>query len=179
MAHPADHRMSSPGVLRCVLVLLILVFVGCIVGRPIFWYFGDNSHAQASCLSCDCDCDSDNIFSAPLGFLNSSYSDCGKSDSEWSEELEKDAITLLSEELSLQKNVSEDSLKRTKALITDAKKSSSHYQKEAEKCNTGMETCEEARENAVAALTEERKLSALWEERARELGWKDERRIYS
>lgn len=70
MAHPADHRMCGPGVLRCVLVLLILVLIGCIVGRPIFWHFGDNSHAQASCLSCDCDCDSDNIFSAPLGELN-------------------------------------------------------------------------------------------------------------
>ena len=93
--------------------------------------------------------------------------------------MEKDIISLLSEELSLQKNVTDDSLKRTNALIMDAKKTSSHYQKEAEKCNAGMETCEEARERAVTALTEERKLSALWESRALEHGWKDERRIYS
>lgn len=85
----------------------------------------------------------------------------------------KDIINLLTEEINLQKSINDDSLAHTKALIMDAKKTSSHYQNEAEKCNTGMETCEEAREKAVAALSEERKLSALWETRARENGWQD------
>ncbi|PSS10161.1 Importin subunit beta-1 like [Actinidia chinensis var. chinensis] len=179
MAHPSEHRSCSAGVLRVVLFLVSLFLVAYIVGRPIFWHLRVNSYAQSSCPSCDCDCDSDNIFSIPLGFLNDSYSDCGKNDPDISEEMEKDTITLLSEELSLQKNVTDDSLKRTNALINDAKKTSSHYQKEAEKCNAGMETCEAAREKAVAALAEEHKLSALWESRALEHGWKDERRIYS
>ncbi|CAK9174691.1 unnamed protein product [Ilex paraguariensis] len=113
------------------------------------------------------------------GIFNSSYADCAKDDPDMSEEMEKDIITLLSEEINLLKNVTNDSLEHTQALIIDAKKTSSHYQKEAEKCNTGMETCEEARERAQAALTEERKLSVKWEQRARECGWKDERRVYS
>lgn len=87
------------------------------------------------------------------------------------EEMTKDIITLLTEEISLHKSVSKDNLAHTKALIMDARKTSSQYQKEAEKCNTGMETCEEAREKAEAAISEERKLSALWEKRARDNGW--------
>lgn len=94
------------------------------------------------------------------------------------EEMQKDAISLLAEELSLQKEVADDNLQRTKALITATKKTSSHFQKEAEKCNAGMETCEEAREKAEAGLIEECKLSALWEKRAHDHGWKDERRVY-
>ncbi|THG14416.1 hypothetical protein TEA_021241 [Camellia sinensis var. sinensis] len=108
-----------------------------------------------------------------------STSNCGKNDPDMNEEMEKDTITSLSEELSLQKNVTDDNLERTEALIMSTKRASSHYQKEAEKCNAGMETCEEAREKAEAALIDERKLSALWENRAREHGWMDQRRLYS
>lgn len=88
-------------------------------------------------------------------------------------EMTKDIITLLTEEISLHKSVSEDNLAHTTALVMDARKTSSQYQKEAEKCNTGMETCEEAREKAEAALSEERKLSTLWENLARDNGWVD------
>ncbi|KAL6952231.1 hypothetical protein U1Q18_047351 [Sarracenia purpurea var. burkii] len=101
--------------------------------------------------------------------------DCGKNDPDMNEEMEKDPVAILSEEISLHKNVTDDNLKRTNASIMEVKKTSAHYQKEAEKCNAGVETCEEARENAEAALTKEHKLSVLWEIRARELGWKDER----
>ncbi|KAL8155380.1 hypothetical protein AgCh_000674 [Apium graveolens] len=99
--------------------------------------------------------------------------DCAKDDPEMNEEMTKDIITLLTEEISLHKSVSDDNLAHTKALVMDARKSSSQYQKEAEKCITGMETCEEAREKAGAALSEEHKLSALWEIRARNNGWMD------
>lgn len=174
MAYQSDHRSCSPVVVRCSLFSVVLLLVFFIVGRPILWFLRANSHSLASCQSCDCDCSSDE-FSMPLGFLNSSYSDCGKDDPEVNEELEKDMIGLLSEELGLLKSVSRDHLARTKELIMDTKRSSWHYQKEAEKCNAGVETCEEAREKAEAAIMEERKLSALWEERARDLGWKDER----
>lgn len=109
----------------------------------------------------------------PLGLINSSYSDCGKHDPEMNEELEKDIVDLLSEELRLRRYIANDNLEHTKVMIMEAKKSSSQYQKEAEKCNTGMETCEEAREKAEAAVIKERKLSELWETRARALGCKD------
>ncbi|KAA8536902.1 hypothetical protein F0562_029380 [Nyssa sinensis] len=172
--------MANPctsGVLRLVLVLVSVILVGYIVGRPFFWQLKDSSSAQSSCPSCSCDCSSD-TFSIPLGFLNSSYSDCGKNDPDINQELEKDIITLKSEELSLLTNVTNDNLERTRASIMDTKRTSSQYQKEAEKCNVGVVTCEEAREKAQAALVEERKLSILWEERARTYGWKDTRRIY-
>lgn len=111
-------------------------------------------------------------------FLLIICADCGKNGPETNKEVGNDAISLLAEELSLQKNVADENLKHKKAMIIAAKKTSSHYQKEAEKCNSGMETCEEAREKAEAGLIEERKLSALWEKRAHEHGWKDERRVY-
>jgi len=35
-----------------------------------------------------------------------------------------------------------------------------------------METCEEAREKAEAALSAQKKLTTIWEIRARQRGWK-------
>uniref|UniRef100_A0A5B7BB54 Uncharacterized protein n=1 Tax=Davidia involucrata TaxID=16924 RepID=A0A5B7BB54_DAVIN len=161
-------RLCNRGVLRLVMVLVGLVLVGYVVGPLFFWQLKNGSSAQASCPSCSCNCSSETIFSVPL--------DCGP---DMEEEMRKDITGLLAEELDLLKNVTDNILERTMALTMEAKKSSSHYQKEAEKCNAGMETCEEARERAEAALTEERKITAFWEERAHELGWKDERRVHS
>lgn len=97
--------------------------------------------------------------------------DCGDHDPDMKEEMKKGRLALLAEELRLQKNVTDDRLERTKELTTEVRKASSQYRKEVEKCSIGIETCEEAREKAEAALVDELKLSALWEERARELGW--------
>ncbi|KAL5864725.1 hypothetical protein ACOSQ3_002239 [Xanthoceras sorbifolium] len=94
--------------------------------------------------------------------------------------MEKDIVALLSEELTLQKRVANESLEHTNALIMSARKTSSQYQREAEKCNAAMETCEEARERAEKELREECRLAELWEKRAREQGWKDDiRRLYA
>nr|GEZ70199.1 CC-NBS-LRR resistance protein [Tanacetum cinerariifolium] len=57
--------------------------------------------------------------------------------------------------------------------LLEAKKLTSQYQKEADKCNSGMETCEEAREKAEAALVSQKQETAMWENRARQKGWKD------
>lgn len=57
--------------------------------------------------------------------------------------------------------------------LLEAKKVTSQYQKEADKCNSGMETCEEAREKAEAALVSQKKMTAIWEQRAFQKGWKD------
>ncbi|TYG97781.1 hypothetical protein ES288_A10G065200v1 [Gossypium darwinii] len=54
-----------------------------------------------------------------------------------------------------------------------AKKLASQYQKEADKCNSGMETCEEVREKAEEALSAQMKLTAMWEIRARQKGWRE------
>ncbi|CAL0333934.1 unnamed protein product [Lupinus luteus] len=57
--------------------------------------------------------------------------------------------------------------------LLEAKKIASQYQKEADKCNSGMETCEEAREKAESAIVAQKKLTALWELRARRKGWEE------
>ncbi|TYI09591.1 hypothetical protein ES332_A09G084000v1 [Gossypium tomentosum] len=67
-------------------------------------------------------------------------------------------------------------------LPLQAKKLASQYQKEADKCNSGMETCEEVRgmetceevrEKAEEALSAQMKLTAMWEIRARQKGWRE------
>ena len=87
--------------------------------------------------------------------------------------MKKDLLTLLSEELHLRKIVVNETLEHSKKVVMAAKRISSHYQKESEKCNMGIESCEEARERAQVELTDERRLSELWERRAREYGWKE------
>ncbi|CBI34342.3 unnamed protein product, partial [Vitis vinifera] len=132
-------------------------------GPPLYWHFKGSSRAQTSCGSCDCGCDLDTTFSITL--------DCGDHDPDMKEEMKKGRLALLAEELRLQKNVTDDRLERTKELTTEVRKASSQYRKEVEKCSVGIETCEEAREKAEAALVDELKLSALWEERALSIKW--------
>ncbi|XP_034680161.1 uncharacterized protein LOC117930594 [Vitis riparia] len=163
MARPSYHRLFNQRILKLVMVLVGFCLACCILGPPLYWHFKGSSRAQTSCGSCDCGCDSDTTFSITL--------DCGDHDPDMKEEMKKGRLALLAEELRLQKNVTDDRLERTKELTTEVRKASSQYRKEVEKCSIGIETCEEAREKAEAALVDELKLSALWEERARELGW--------
>ncbi|XP_022773829.1 uncharacterized protein LOC111316079 [Durio zibethinus] len=179
MAHSSEQRFWCQGVLRYVLAFLCVCSVGYIVGPTLFWHLKEKSRAQASCPSCVCNCFYETDFLLPPGLANSTYSDCGKNDPDVNEELEKDIVALLSEEIALQKIVSNDTLERSWALTMDTKRASLHYQKEAEKCNAGVETCEEARERAEAELREELKLTALWEKRARELWWQDSEREFT
>ncbi|XP_009335640.2 uncharacterized protein LOC103928332 isoform X2 [Pyrus x bretschneideri] len=163
MAHLTEHGNCSNGVLRLVFVLVGLWLVGYAVVRPtLYWSWKENS----SCPQCPCDCSTD-FDSAPV--------DCGKHEPEMKEEMEKDIIALMSEELSLQQTVANETLQRADAALMGARKVSSLFQREAEKCNVGVETCEEARERAEAELAEELRLSEAWEKRARELGWNDKR----
>ncbi|KAF2287961.1 hypothetical protein P3X46_008470 [Hevea brasiliensis] len=177
MAYPSEHYgLCSNGALRIVLALVATFLVGYIVKPQL--YSRQSSSAQTSC-PCDCDCSEEFAFSLPLGFVNSSYADCGNHNPDVQEEMEKDIVALLSEEIDLQKRVANDSLEHTRTLVMDARKASLHYQKEAEKCNAQTETCEGARERAEAELVEEYKHSALWEKRARELGWEDSSKMYT
>ncbi|KAJ9136381.1 hypothetical protein P3X46_033466 [Hevea brasiliensis] len=96
-----------------------------------------------------------------------------KHDPEVSEEMEKSFTDLLSEELRLKEAEALKTQHRADVALLEAKKMASQYQKEADKCNAGMETCEGARERAEAALEAQRKLSAMWELRALQRGWKE------
>ncbi|CAA6670235.1 unnamed protein product [Spirodela intermedia] len=78
---------------------------------------------------------------------------------------------LLKEELKLQAVVDEENRHHMNFTISEARRQSSQYQREADKCNAATEACEEARERAEQALKLEKKATAAWELRARQLGW--------
>ncbi|KAH7288725.1 hypothetical protein KP509_31G038500 [Ceratopteris richardii] len=125
--------------------------------------FAKDAGSIRYCPSCNCDCAADGDISL--------LPDCNKLDPLLKEDQNKSAVGLLSEEIKLQEKVSRDSQQHAEAALLEAKKLASQYQKEAEKCNSGMETCEVAREKSELALIAQRKISAMWEKRARELGW--------
>ncbi|XP_057505951.1 uncharacterized protein LOC130789237 [Actinidia eriantha] len=169
----------SPGVLKAALVLLGLCLAGYILGPPLYWHFMEGvaavnrSSSSASCPPCVCDCSSQPLLNIPQGLTNASFADCAKHDPEVSEDTEKNFAELLSEELKLREAEALESHQRADMALLEAKKITSQYQKEADKCNSGMETCEEAREKAEAALLAQKRQTATWELRARQRGWKE------
>ncbi|KAK7332945.1 hypothetical protein VNO80_29702 [Phaseolus coccineus] len=175
--HLPEQKICPQGVLRWVLVWMSVCFFVFTVGPPSRSLVKKSASPRFSCPPCDCYCSSAEYLLDPLGLANGSISDCGKHDPVLNEEMNKGLLTMLSEELNLQKVVANESLEHTKRLVMDARKTFSQYQKEAEKCNIGMETCEEARQRAEAELIEERRLTALWENRAREYGWSDKTKL--
>uniref|UniRef100_A0A2N9IHZ6 Uncharacterized protein n=1 Tax=Fagus sylvatica TaxID=28930 RepID=A0A2N9IHZ6_FAGSY len=91
-------------------------------------------------------------------------------------------IDLLSEELKLKEAEAQENQRHADMALLEAKKKSSQYQKEADKCNSGMDTCEEAREKAESALeaqknltdvAAQKNLTAMWQHRAIQRGWKE------
>ncbi|XP_041019891.1 uncharacterized protein LOC121261532 [Juglans microcarpa x Juglans regia] len=170
MAYPPDHEFYTKGVLRLVLVLAGLSLAGYIVGPSWYWRLEGNSTTQAPCPLCVCNCSSEDFLPVHLEIISSSLADCGKNDPDMKEEMKKDFVALLSEELNLRKAVANDTIEHSKTSVRDARKTFSHYRREAQKCSAGVETCEEARQRAERELAEEVKLSALWEKRAREHG---------
>lgn len=97
--------------------------------------------------------------------------DCMRQDPEESEEVGKSFTDLLAEEVKQKEAEAEEKQRSVDTKLLEAKKLASQYQKEADKCNSGMETCEQARERAEAALENQMKETALWELRARQRGW--------
>ncbi|GJX16770.1 hypothetical protein Tco_0217602 [Tanacetum coccineum] len=100
---------------------------------------------------------------------NLSVTDCGKDDPDLKEEMEKQFVDLLSEELKLQETVGDEHMRHMNITFGEARRVAAQYQKEAEKCNTATETCEQAREQAEALMRQEKKITSLWEKRARQL----------
>ncbi|KAK3008256.1 hypothetical protein RJ639_014204 [Escallonia herrerae] len=170
----------NPRVPKAALGLLALCLAGYILGPPLYWHFVEGlaavSHSSSSapsCPPCTCDCSSQPLLSIPQGLTNASFADCAKHDLEVSEDTEKNFSELLSEELKLREAEAVESQQRADMALLEAKKMTSQYQKEADKCNSGMETCEEAREKAEAALVAQKRLTSMWESRARQKGWKE------
>ncbi|CAN7064955.1 unnamed protein product [Brassica rapa subsp. trilocularis] len=161
---------SHAAALKVGLALMGLSMGGYILGPPLYWHLTEAlaavSHSSASsCPPCACDCSSQ-----PLLTISE---DCARHDPEVNEDTEKNYAELLTEELKLHETDSLEKHKRADMGLLEAKKVTSSYQKEADKCNSGMETCEEAREKGEFALAEQKKLTSKWEERARQKGWRD------
>lgn len=97
-----------------------------------------------------------------------------KHDPDMTEEMERNFTDLLSDELRLKEAEAQEKRQRADIALLEAKKMASQFQKEADKCSSGMETCELARERAEEALERQRDLSAMWELRAKQKGWREE-----
>ncbi|KAB2051652.1 hypothetical protein ERO13_A12G067400v2 [Gossypium hirsutum] len=100
------------------------------------------------------------------GLSNASFTDCAKHDPVVNEDIEKHFAELLTEELKLREVEGLEIQQHVDMALLEAKKLASQYQKEADKCNSSMETCEEAREKAEEALPAQMKLTTMWEIRA-------------
>ncbi|KAK1389057.1 Mast/stem cell growth factor receptor Kit like [Heracleum sosnowskyi] len=183
MALVQQRSSCRSGVITVTLGFLALCLAGYIVGPPLYWHFMEGvaaitrsspSSYSYSCPPCHCDdCSSQPLVSIPQGLSNSTFADCAKHDPSVSEDTEKNFAELLSEELKLREAESTESQQRADMALLEAKKLTSQYQKEADKCNSGMETCEEARAKSEASLLEQKKLTSMWESRARQKGWKE------
>ncbi|KAL2938109.1 Tuftelin [Bienertia sinuspersici] len=174
-----QQRICSSGVVKLSLGFIALSIAAYIVGPPLYWHFLGGSaptslssssslsfsSTSTNCPPCSCNCNSSPLITIP--------DDCSKHDPGVSEDTEKNFAELLAEELKLRETEAAENQKRADMALLEAKKITSQYQKEADKCNSGMETCEEAREKAEAALVSQKKLTAVWEQRARQKGWKD------
>ncbi|XP_030440818.1 uncharacterized protein LOC115662874 [Syzygium oleosum] len=174
----SQTRACSPALLKLGLGIMALCIAGYILGPPLYWHFREglaavSDSSPSACPACDCDCSSQPLLSIPEGLSNGSFADCAKRDLEVGEDTEKNFAELLSEELKLRETEALESQQRADMALLEAKKLTSQYQKEADKCNSGMETCEEAREKAEAALLTQKKLTAMWELRARQTGWRE------
>ncbi|KAI7749215.1 hypothetical protein M8C21_004499 [Ambrosia artemisiifolia] len=169
----------SGSCIRCCLVILVVISALCVSGPALYWKlkrgFDLQPTSSISCPPCICHCPPPlSLLKLAPGLANLSVTDCGKDDPDLKEEMEKQFVDLLSEELKLQKTVGEEHIRHMNITFGEARRVASQYQKEAEKCNTATETCEQAREQAEALTRQEKKITSLWERRARELGWEGE-----
>ncbi|GAB2298910.1 hypothetical protein Dimus_032987 [Dionaea muscipula] len=181
--HNNGKYCSSHKVLRMATGILGMCVIGYIAGPPLYWHsvellaaLGRRHSSSSSCPPCLCDCSTYPFLTLPEG-LNFSFAECMRQDEETSRSEEG------AEKLVEYKELVADELRQKEAetlerqrvgdiALLEAKKAASQYQKEADKCNSGMETCEDAREKAEATLEAQRKITAMWELRARQKGWK-------
>ncbi|KAK5839745.1 hypothetical protein PVK06_008582 [Gossypium arboreum] len=179
--------VNQTAALKVGLCLLGIYLFGYIVGPPLYWHFMEGlvafSHTSNTYRHCFCDCSSQPLLTIPEGLSNASFTDCAKHDPVVNEDIEKHFAELLTEELKLREAEALERILSTRFIKTDKKESSgflgrykklaSQYQKEADKCNSGIETCEEVRDKAEEALSAQIKLTAMWEIRARQKGWRE------
>nr|XP_043629626.1 uncharacterized protein LOC122600917 [Erigeron canadensis] len=179
MALNNSNGSCNPSMVKIIIAFLGISLIGYLVGPPLYWHLLEGlaavrrTSSAVSCPPCNCHCDSSPALSFTPGLGNNSLTDCANHTSEVNGDTEKNFAVLLSEELKLRETEAKESQRHADMALLEAKKLTSQYQKEADKCNSGMETCEEAREKAEAALVSQKKETAMWESRARQRGWKE------
>ncbi|MCD7458271.1 hypothetical protein HAX54_037739 [Datura stramonium] len=160
------------------LLIMGLCITAYVAGPPLYWHLSESIYSSAhySCPSCPCDCSSDHqpLDSFPQGVNVSTFTDCMEHDLGVSEEEDRNFTALLTDELKQMESETLENQRRADMALLEAKKMVSQYQKEADKCTSGMGTCEEAREKAEIALEAQRQITSMWELRARHQGWKPE-----
>ncbi|XP_047088752.1 uncharacterized protein LOC124700707 [Lolium rigidum] len=160
----------SPAAVMALVALLGLGLAGYIVGPPLYWHVAEAlGRSTGACPACLCDCDALPLLSLPEDCAKQFKGVSGRASAE---ETEKSFTEQLIEELKQREEEATEAQQEADVKLLEAKKLASQYQKEADKCSSGMNTCEEAREKSADSLLGQKKLTALWEERARELGWK-------
>ncbi|XVF89243.1 hypothetical protein PTKIN_Ptkin19aG0114400 [Pterospermum kingtungense] len=162
-------RRSGTCLRLCLVIFAVVSALG-VCGPALYWRFKKTlrlGDSKSSCPPCICDCP------PPLSLLKIAP-DCGSNDPDLKQEMEKQFVDLLTEELKLQEAVAEEHARHMNITFGEAKRVASQYQREAEKCIAATETCEEARERAEALLIKERKVTTIWEQRARQMGWEGE-----
>ncbi|CAN6912032.1 unnamed protein product [Brassica oleracea] len=164
--------------MRC-LVIFAVVSALVVCGPALYWRFNKgfvgSTRKSSVCPPCVCGCPPPvSLLEIAPGLANLTVTDCGGDDPELKQEMEKQFVDLLTEELKLQEAVADEHSRHMNVTLLEAKRVASQYQKEAEKCNAATEICESARERAEALLIKERKITALWEKRARQSGWEGE-----
>ncbi|KAL1186958.1 hypothetical protein V6Z11_A01G214700 [Gossypium hirsutum] len=167
--------VNQTAALKVGLCLLGLCLFGYIVGPPLYWHFMEGlvafSHISNTCPPYLCDCSSQPLLTIPKAYKYGQAIDLYTQTIELNSQ---NAVYWANRSLAHTKLEEYGSAIQdaTKAIEVDPKylkKLASQYQKEAEKCNSGMETCEEVREKAEEALPAQMKLTAMWEIRASRL----------
>ncbi|KAL7190901.1 hypothetical protein ACSBR2_023052 [Camellia fascicularis] len=165
--------------LRGCLVFFAVVSALCVCGPALYWKFKKGLRlgptSSPACTPCLCDCPPPlSLLKIAPGLANLSVTDCGGDDPDLKEEMGKQFVDLLTEEMKLQETVNEEHAHHMNITFAEARRVASQYQREAEKCNAATETCEQAREHSQALLIKEKKVTSLWERRARQMGWQGE-----
>ncbi|KAL1805371.1 hypothetical protein ACET3Z_028439 [Daucus carota] len=167
-------RSFRARIVKVIIWILAFCLTAYILGPPLYWHTSEALVSRFSCPPCLCDdCSSHSLPSISQGLNITSFTACMKNDPDMTEEMEKTIINQLSEELKLMESEATETQHIADKTLLETKKLVSQYQKEADKCTSGMETCEEAREKAEIALRKQQENTARWELRARQKGWKD------
>ncbi|KAL9151160.1 hypothetical protein ABFS82_11G035500 [Erythranthe guttata] len=162
--------------LKWCLVIFAVFSALCVSGPALYYKLSNNGlklkGVSSACTPCSCHCTPPkSILQVIPGLANLTITECGKDDPDLKEEMEKQFVDLLSEEIRLQGTVGKEHSQHMNINLREAKRVATQYQREAEKCNAATETCEGARERAETLLSKEKKLTLLWERKARLLGW--------